>query len=127
MQDLKKYFDFSGTISGSTYLLRNIIASVAAFLGGVLIGYGLVQSTGIIMLGLLVLAPAFWLSITNIYKRFNALYPRNANEYTAGLIFLQILSGFGKDQLWGTLISLVLIAIACILIFRNSNITNHEG
>lgn len=127
MQDLKKYFDFSGTISGSTYLLRNIIASVAAFLGGVLIGYGLVQSTGIIMLGLLVLAPAFWLSITNIYKRFNALYPRNANEYTAGLIFLQILSGFGKDQLWGTLISLVLIVIACILIFRNSNIDNHEG
>lgn len=127
MQDLKKYFDFSGTISGSTYLLRNIIASVAAFLGGVLIGYGLVESTGIIMLGLLVLAPAFWLSITNIYKRFNALYPRNANEYTAGLIFLQILSGFGKDQLWGNLISLVLIVIACILIFRNSNITNHEG
>ena len=127
MQDLKKYFDFSGTISGSTYLLRNIIASVAAFLGGVLIGYGLVQSTGIIMLGLLVLVPAFWLSITNIYKRFNALYPRNANEYTVGLIFLQILSGFGKDQLWGTLISLVLIVIACILIFRNSNIDNHEG
>ena len=127
MQDLKKYFDFSGTISGSTYLLRNIIASVAAFLGGVLIGYGLVQSTGIIMLGLLVLVPAFWLSITNIYKRFNALYPRSANEYTAGLIFLQILSGFGKDQLWGDLISLVLIVIACVLIFRNSNITNHEG
>jgi len=127
MQDLKKYFDFSGTISGSTYLLRNIIASVAAFLGGVLIGYGLVQSTGMIMLGLLVLAPAFWLSITSIYKRFNALYPRNANEYTAGLIFLQILSGFGKDQLWGNLISLVLIVIACVLIFRNSNIENHEG
>ena len=127
MEKLKKYFDFSGTISGSTYLLRNIIASVGAFLGGFLLGYGIVQSTGIIMLGLLVLAPACWLSATNIYKRFNALYPRNAKEYTTGLIFLQILSGFGKDQLWGNLISLVLIVIACILIFRNSNIENHEG
>jgi uncharacterized membrane protein YhaH (DUF805 family) len=54
MQDLKKYFEFSGTISGSNYLLRNIIAGVGAFIGGFLIGYGIVQSTGLIMLGLLV-------------------------------------------------------------------------
>lgn len=127
MQDLKKYFDFSGTISGSTYLLRNLIAGVGAFIGGFLIGYGIVQSTGIIMLGLLILAPSCWLSIANIYKRFNALYPRSTNEYTIGLIFLQVLSGFGKDQVWGDLISLFLIVIACVLIFRNSNITNHEG
>jgi uncharacterized membrane protein YhaH (DUF805 family) len=127
MKDLKKYFDFSGTISGSTFLLRNLIAGVVAFIGGFLIGYGIVQSTGLIMLGLLVLAPACWLSITNIYKRFNALYPRSANEYTIGLIFLQVLSGFGKGEIWGDLISLVLIVIACVLIFRNSNIENHEG
>lgn len=127
MQNLKKYFEFSGTISGGNYLLRNLIASVAAFVGGFLIGYGIVESTGLIMLGMLVLAPACWLSITNIYKRFNALYPRNAKEYTMGLAFLQILSGFGKGEIWGDLISLVLIVIACVLIFRNSNITNHEG
>jgi hypothetical protein len=127
MQDLKKYFEFSGTISGSNYLLRNLIAGIGAFIGGFLIGYGIVESTGIIMLGMLVLAPACWLSITNIYKRFNALYPRNAKEYTMGLVFLQILSGFGKGETWGDLISLVLIVIACVLIFRNSNITNHEG
>jgi hypothetical protein len=127
MQDLKKYFEFSGTISGSNYLLRNLIAGVAAFIGGFLIGYGIVQSTGLIMLGLLILAPACWLSIANIYKRFNALYPRSANEYTIGLIFLQVLNGFVKGQLWGNLISLVLIVISCVLIFRNSNIDNHEG
>jgi uncharacterized membrane protein YhaH (DUF805 family) len=127
MQDLKKYFDFSGTISGSTYLLRNIIASAGAFLGGFLIGYGIVDSVGLIMLGMLVLAPACWFSLTNIYKRFNALYPRTAKEYTIGLLFLQILSGFGKGETWGDLISLVLIVIACVLIFKNSNIENHEG
>lgn len=127
MQDLKKYFDFSGTISGANYLLRNLIASSTAFLGGFLIGYGLVESTGLIMLGLLILAPACWFSVTNIYKRFNALYPRNAREYTIGLIFLQILSGFGKEQIWGTMLNLVLVVIACVLIFRNSNIDNHEG
>jgi len=127
MQNLKKYFEFSGTISGGNYLLRNLIASAGAFLGGFLIGYGIVESVGLIMLGMLVLAPACWLSITNIYKRFNALYPRNAKEYTMGLLFLQILSGFGKGEIWGDLISLVLIVIACVLIFRNSNITNHEG
>lgn len=127
MEKLKKYFDFSGTISGSTYLLRNIIASVGAFLGGFLLGYGIIQSTVLIILGILILIPVCWFSVANIYKRFNALYPRSAKEYTVGLIFLQILSGFGKDQLWGNLISLVLIVIACILIFRNSNIEKHEG
>ena len=127
MQNLKKYFEFSGTISGGTYLLRNIIASVGAFLGGFLIGYGMVESVGLIMLGMLILAPACWFSLTNIYKRFNALYPRTAKEYTIGLLFLQILSGFGKGETWGTLIEIVLIVIACVLIFRNSNIENHEG
>ena len=127
MENLKKYFDFSGTISGSTYLLRNIIASLSAFIGGFLIGYGMVESVGLIMLGMIILAPACWFSLTNIYKRFNALYPRSAKEYTIGLLFLQILSGFGKDQVWGTLVEIVLIIIACVLIFRNSNIENHEG
>jgi hypothetical protein len=127
MEKLKKYFEFSGTISGGNYLLRNIIASLGAFAGGFLIGYGLIESTGLIMLGMLLLAPACWLSIANIYKRFNALYPRNAKEYTIGLLFLQILSGFTKGQFLGNLLSLVLIVIACVLIFRNSNITNHEG
>lgn len=127
MEKFKKYFEFTGTISGVNYLLRNIIASATAFLGGFLIGYGLVESTELIILGLLILVPACWLSLTNIYKRFNALYPRNAEEYTIGLLFLQILSGFGKEQFWGNIVSLVLIVIACVLIFRNSNITNHEG
>ena len=121
MENLKKYFDFSGTISGSTYLLRNIIASLSAFIGGFLIGYGMVESVGLIMLGMIILAPACWFSLTNIYKRFNA------KEYTIGLLFLQILSGFGKDQVWGTLVEIVLIIIACVLIFRNSNIEKHEG
>ena len=127
MENLKKYFDFSGTISGSTYLLRNIIASLSAFIGGFLIGYGMVESVGLIMLGMIILAPACWFSLTNIYKRFNALYPRSAKEYTIGLLFLQILSGFGKDQVWGPLVEIVLIIIACVLIFRNSNIEKHEG
>lgn len=124
---LKKYFEFTGTISGGDYLLRNIIAGVGAFIGGFLVGYGLVESTGLIMLGLLILTPSCLLSVTNIYKRINALYPRSANEYTIGLIFMQILNAFGKGEAWGSILSLILIVISGVLIFKSSNITNHEG
>ena len=127
LEKLKKYFEFTGTISGGNYLLRNIIAGVGAFIGGFLIGYGLVESTGLIMLGLLILTPSCWLSVTNIYKRINALFPENVKEYTIGLIFLQILNAFGKGEVWGSILSLILIVISGVLIFKNSNIINHEG
>lgn len=124
---IKTYFEYVGTISGGDYLFRNIIASVGAFIGAFFVKYGLEQSTFMVILGLLILLPSCWLSITNIYKRINALFSNNVNVYTIGLLFLQILNTFNKGNFLGFILILLLIIISGILIFRNSNISNHEG
>jgi len=39
-----KYFEFKDTISGMSYLLRNLIATLFAYSGGFLIGWGMAQA-----------------------------------------------------------------------------------
>ena len=62
MEKIKKYFEFSGTISGLNYFLRNLIAIIGSFIGGYSVGYGLAsQEMGLVALGFLIIAPTFWL------------------------------------------------------------------
>ena len=76
MEKYKKYFEFSGTINGSNYFLRNIIATIVSFFGGYMTGYGIGMSDyGLITLGLVVLVPSFLFSFATIYKRVNVLFP----------------------------------------------------
>jgi hypothetical protein len=127
MKKIKKYFQLSGTISGLNYFLRNIIAAISSFIGGYLSDYGLAsQQTIIITLGFLVLAPAFWLSFANIYKRSLAVFPKNAILITVGMVVGQILVQLTQGSI-SPILNLSLIIMGLILIFKNSNIENHEG
>jgi spore coat polysaccharide biosynthesis predicted glycosyltransferase SpsG len=127
MKKIKKYFQLSDTISGLNYFLRNIIATISSFIGGYLSGYGLAsQQTIIITLGFLVLAPAFWLSFANIYKRSLAVFPKNAILITMGMVVGQILVQLTQGSI-SPILNLSLIIMGLILIFKNSNIENHEG
>jgi uncharacterized membrane protein YhaH (DUF805 family) len=128
MKNLKKYFEFSGTISGLNYFLRQLLTSLFAFIGGFIFGYGFGDdSVGLITLGMIILSPAVWFSFATIYKRCEALFPGRAWEYTGGLIAVQILGQFGSGTLWGGLVSLVLVGFGLYLIFKNSDITEHNG
>jgi hypothetical protein len=128
MEKLKKYFEFSGTISGVNYFLRQLLTSLMAFTGGFTLGYGIgADSLGLITLGILLLTPAVWMSFATIYKRCNALFPGDASSFTAGLILIQILGQFGNGTPWGGFITIVLLGFGLYLIFKNSNIEGHNG
>jgi len=128
MENWKKYFEFSGTISGVNYFLRQLLTSSIAFIGGFTLGYGIgIDSLGLITLGLLLLSPAVWMSFATVYKRCEALFPGQASAYTGGLVALQILAQFGNETTWGGLVSLVLLGFGLYLIFKNSNIEGHNG
>ena len=128
MENFKKYFEFGGTISGLNYFLRQLLTSVVAFIGGFTLGYGMgSDSIGLITLGMVLLSPAVWMSFATIYKRCEALFPGQASAYTSGIVILQVLSQFmGKTALSG-LTSLILLVIGLYLIFKNSNIVEHNG
>ena len=124
MNNLKKYFEFNGTISGTNFFLRNLLAGLGGFVGGFLIGlgFGIPDYIGpLLFLGLVILAPLFWFNIATVYKRANALYPDEATAITIGLFVLQFLA-----QVIPFVGILSLIA-GLILIFKNSNIEQHNG
>lgn len=122
MENLKKYFEFSGTISGTNYFLRNLLAVFIAFIGGFSLGWGLgSESTFFTILGLIILVPALWFNICTIYKRSKALFPEYATVITISMVLLQLLDSVS------TIFTLVGIVIGLTLIFKNSNIEEHNG
>jgi hypothetical protein len=128
MQNIKKYFQFSGTISGLNYFLRNILSYLAAFIGGYMVGDGLAnENAGLTSLGFVIIAPAIAFGFATLYKRVLALFDDNATSYTIGIILIQILSQFMETGPFKTLTGLFMLIFSCILIFQNSKIENHNG
>ena len=130
MENLKKYFEFSGTISGVNYFLRQLLTSLIAFIGGFTLGYGIgADSIGLITLGMVILSPAVWMSFATIYKRCEALFPGLAATYTLSIIILQVLNQFidKTNSILSGLASLALLGFGLYLIFKNSDIVEHNG
>jgi uncharacterized membrane protein YhaH (DUF805 family) len=128
MQNIKKYFQFSGTINGLNYFLRNILSYLVAFIGGYMVGDGLLnKNTGLTSVGFLIIAPAVAFGFATLYKRILALFDNNATSYTIGIILIQIISQFMEAGTFKTLSGLFMLIFSCILIFQNSKIENHNG
>jgi hypothetical protein len=128
MENFKKYFEFGGTISGLNYFLRQLLTSLVAFIGGFTLGYGIgSDSIGLITLGMVILSPAVWMSFATIYKRCEALFPGQASAYTSGIVILQVLSQFMGETALSGITSLLLLIIGLYLIFKNSDIVEHNG
>lgn len=122
MENLKKYFEFSGTISGTNYFLRNLLTVFVAFIGGFSLGWGLGSETMFFtILGLIVLAPALWFNICTVYKRASALFPEYAALITGTLVLLQLLDSIS------VVFSIIALVIGLTLIFKNSGIEEHNG
>jgi uncharacterized membrane protein YhaH (DUF805 family) len=130
MENLKKYFEFGGTISGLNYFLRQLLTTTIAFIGGFTLGYGIGDnSIGLITLGIAILSPAVWMSFATIYKRCEALFPGLAASYTLGIVILQLLNQFvdKTNSILSGVSSIILFGIGLYLIFKNSDIVEHNG
>jgi uncharacterized membrane protein YhaH (DUF805 family) len=130
MENLKKYFEFNGTISGLNYFLRQLLTSMVAFFGGFTLGYGIGDdSVGLITLGMVILSPAIWMSFATVYKRCNAIFPGLAASYTLGIVILQLLNQFidKTNSILSGVSSIILFGIGLYLIFKNSDIVEHNG
>ena len=134
MNKHKKIFQFSGTINGTNYFLRQLLAAVLAFIGGFSIGIGIAgmeyttAMSVLLLLGIVLAVAGIWISLATMYKRFEAIHPKQSGVYTVSLFSLQTVSTmFGKGETIGIFVKLVLGFIGLYLIFANSNIENHEG
>ena len=126
---MKKYFEFKGTINGLNYFLRNLVLSVLGFGVGFGIGYSFAMGEiGLVIVFASLFAPVMWLQVATIYKRMLALFPKEAPLYTGGLVTLQLIhTAMSAESPSKPFLLLVLFIFGLILIFKNSNIENHEG
>lgn len=125
---MKKYFDFSGTISGTTYFFRNLLSGIIGFFGGVVIGTGInTDNYGLMTLGLLIVSPAIAFQLSTVWKRLVALFPNNVKEFFATFLVISVVSQFSQGSEYQPLMGLLVIIIGCILIFKNSKIETHNG
>lgn len=127
--NIKKYLQFKGTLNGLNYFLRNLLSVVLAFLCGYAISYGdLVDSHSLVIISFLFLGLTLWFSFATLWKRVNALFPKNATLFTTGLIFIQLAPQFlPQESDIKPILSLFLFIASLILIFKNSEINNHNG
>ncbi len=117
-----KYFEFKDTISGMSYLLRNLIATLFAYSGGFLIGWGIGTGENFhTVLGMVILGPTLWFNMCTIFKRSNALYPDNANLITITMMVGQVISQALP------VVNIGLLVLGLTLLFKNSNIEEHKG
>jgi hypothetical protein len=127
MNYIKKYFQFTETISGTAYFLRNVLVGILAYLTGVGMGVAMIQNDiTILLLSALAFVFVYWFGMTTVYKRFNALTPKSANINTIGLLSAQLFATILPEP-YSYIITILLVIVAIFLIFSNSYLENHKG
>jgi len=122
MNNIKKYFEFSGTINGTNYVLRNLLSTLVAFIGGFSIGFGIGgEMQALTLVGIALIVPALWFNACSIYKRSLALFPEYAVWITISMFLLQILDTFN------TAFGIIALITGLVLVFKNSDIEEHKG
>ena len=111
---MRKYFDFDGTINGTSYFLRGLAFAVVAWLFWAVTA-GTVHATrasedAAIVVFFISLIPLAWANLSNTNKRLNALMPENK---VLGWVLC--------------LIPYASLIMSIYLIFANSKIENHNG
>ena len=129
MNYILKFFNFKDTINGTTYFLRNLLASAIAFLGGFSLGWGIANHNyGLVSLGAVIVAIALAFQYSSLFKRMKSLFPENTVTYTIVVALLQLLAQMVKPyEYLNVAVTISLVIIAFILIFKNSGIEKHEG
>ena len=128
MNTIKKYFQFTSTISGTTFFLRHLLTLLLSLITVMVIGFGVgLNQPALIFVGIVLLIGVLWFSLTNTFKRINALFPESAAIYTAGLFSLQCVNGAMIQSPYRIILSAILIVMGLFLIFKESDIDNHNG
>lgn len=92
------------------------------------IGFGVgLNQPALIFVGIVLLIGVLWFSLTNTFKRINALFPESAAIYTAGLFSLHCVNGAMIQSPYRIILSAILIVMGLFLIFKESDIDNHNG
>jgi len=116
----KKYLDFSGRIRGSTYFFRALLANILAFVGGYLCGWGWYMSFATLIFGAVMLFFVLWYNLATVYKRANAIDPKNVRIWTGATATMSAILIFDDGSPFFTIVNILGIILHIYFIFQNA-------
>ena len=126
MENLKKWFNFGDTVSGTTFLIRWLIAFGVQFLGGYIMGKAIVNdmNMGVLTIGLIIASAGIALQFSTLLKRARAIFTSVKSAfvfYFAYLVF-SITKGFVQnvDVVLDVAVGLTILIMFAYAIFKNS-------
>lgn len=135
MENLKKWFNFGDTISGTTFIGRWVVAMVVQFVGGYIVGTALAtgMNMGVLTLGLIIASAGIALQFSTLLKRSRALFEKASASlaFYFAYLLVSITKGFvtGYDVVLDAFVGLTLLTLFGYAIFKNSGVpeTGHLG
>jgi len=118
-----KYFDFSGRIGGTTYFLRSILANIFQYIAGFICGVGWETNISVLLLGCGMLFLACWYTFATVYKRANAIDPKNVKLWTGVCVVIGCVLVFENDDVGHAFFKLsnfLMVVMHLIFIFKNA-------
>ena len=123
-----KYFQPSGTIDGSNFFWRHLISLLLVFPSAFGLGFFMLSGNYVVGLLFALLTSLFiYINFVNYVKRIRALFPEHLLIFMIGLIIMNLSSLFFDNEIFQIILNLVTLGFNMFLIFKNSNIENHDG
>lgn len=126
--NMKKYLQLSGTISGSVFLGRYFLSSILAYLTGFGLGYFMkVENYGLVVVFAILMSLAIYFNLVSIFKRVKALFPNHLMEIMIFAVIGNLLGAFSHQTAIVGIVNLSFLILNLTLIFKNSDVEKHEG
>lgn len=126
MENLKKWFNFSETISGTTFLVRWLIAFAVQFVGGYIVGLSIINdmNMGGFTVGLIIASAGIALQFSSLLKRSRSIFNsvKAAWAFYFAYLILSITKGFieGVDVVLNASMGIAILVMFAYAIFKNS-------
>ena len=125
MENLKKWFNFGDTISGTTFIGRWILSTLIQFVGGYSLGYGLAaNNNGLTLIGILVTCVGVVLQFSTLLKRSRSIFSKVTTHYIyyISYVIVSLMYSFlqNVDQIASGFLGLVMLSMFAVLIFKNA-------
>lgn len=125
---MNKYLQFSNTISGTTYFLRNLLSYFTSFILGYGIGFNIAKENWFFVAGFsLLLIPVLVFSLATLWKRLKAIFPEEASPILVTFLIVSIISEVISGTVPGNIVRLGIFIFNLVLIFKHSGIFEHKG
>jgi hypothetical protein len=125
---MKNIINYYGTINGTNFFLRYLLSILGIFSTAFGMGiYITKENYPLVVVFALLMSAFIYFNFITYVKRFRALFPDYVIPFVMALVFFNMITLIGENELTQGLVNLSIFVLNMVLIFKNSNIKEHDG